>query len=482
VVVKSKLSSADRRGAVLAFNEGAAAMEAGDEEAAEEAWRRALQLDPSLAPAALNLATLYRNRDQLEAELEMWERIEAYDPFDTDHVVLHAAALRRAGRLREAVDQYKRAISIYPYYKFWYAELAAVYRELGQPEEAGLWEGRGSSLEADEAEICYEDGVRHAHDERWESARSCFVAVLEEFPANLDARLRLAHVLEQCAGADDVVGQLHRALELTDTAEGLVYFRLGTFYLGENDYEKALEAFRLAEQSVDSYLKASRAILETERRLAAHRAAEELPLLDPDLLGLEPIFDTGPPTLTPPNPNLPWHQQLDGLLEQVLALRSPDGSAPRAAVITEPDIELAPIVQGSLALLTGAESPLVSANRAPAVFVVEGSRDGQTDTTRSGWLGQAEAPPLKTGSWPLSRPGLALRDALLALRDRSGVEGFNCVILISFGRLKGGAVDLETPLAGVPMHCFCHLHPPYHYIDMRLAMSHLATNFIEISA
>ncbi len=161
----------DPKGAVVAFNEAAQAMESGDEEGAVASWRRALELDPGLIQAALNLITYHQQQDDLRGELDLWDWVLGFDPFHTDHLILQAGALRKSGELNRAIENYLRAIAIYPYFKFWYQELATVYRKLGREQDGEIWDSRGAALDADTAELCYEDGVRHAKEKRWDSAR-----------------------------------------------------------------------------------------------------------------------------------------------------------------------------------------------------------------------------------------------------------------------------------------------------------------------
>ena len=511
MAVDEQNARVDTKAAILAFNAGAQAMERGDEAAAIAAWREALRIDDCLIPAALNLITYYQQLGNLKAQLELWEQVLAYDPFDTDHIVLQAAAFRRAGQARKAVDNYHRAIAIYPYFKFWYHELAGIYRELGEVEEAELWKGRGDSLGADEAEICYEDGVRHVGDERWPSARICFEAVLEEFPANLDARLRLARVLERAGTEDEVVDQYQQALKLTEAAKGLVHYRLGEYLFRRDRLDEAEAELLKASASVPVYKKADRAVLETrwKRQLAAQgqgaapesaplvaagsaaastsSVAAELALLRPEEIGMEPIDGpAGAPTpeFVVPNPRLPWQQQLRHVLDQVLSIAAPGGREPRISFLVEPDSELIDVVDYAVGEMRSLGRSLRTDNDQSHVFVVrsEPPHDAMSKPrAMSGWLGPNGAGLLDTGNWGRAQPGIPLASALSAVRAGAGEQGFNCLLIASFGRCVEMGDEIEELLRTTPLHSICFVHPRYHYLDMARAVSGSTPNFVDIA-
>ena len=487
----------DPKKAVLTFNKGATLMAEGDESGAVAAWHEALDLDPALVPAAFNLITYYQGTGDLKAELQLWELILAFDPFDTDNLVLQAAAFRKAGLYGEAIANYQRAIAIYPYFKFWYHELAQVYRDAGENGEASLWKGRGDSLDADVAEMCFEDGVKHAAKKRWTSARTCLEAVLDDFPANLDARLRLTEVLEHCGTPKEVEKQFETALDLTQAAKGLVHFRMGQFHLARNESDKAQGCFESALEEEPKYLKAARILIALRRGVPLDRgrpsekspgaepapaenpAVAEQQLLQPDEIGMERI-DTLPPTPVPefraPNPRLPWQQQLRQVLDQVLSIASPGGVEPRVALVVEASHELAPVVTHTLSDLVGIGRSLRADAERSHVFVVECG-----EKLRSGWLGKDQVFSGQPHQWERTNPGFSLQRCLEVIREGAANQGFNCVLLISFGRCHEEPVEAKRLIALSRLYSFCAIYPQYHYVDAKALLGEAAPNFMEIA-
>jgi len=489
----------DPKGAVIAFNEGARLISEGDEAGAAAAWHKALELDPALVPAALNLITYYHSRSDTAAELKLWDQVIGVDPFDTDHLVLQAAAYRRADKHAEAIQNYQRAISIYPYFKFWYHELAGIYRDMGDQHEAGLWQSRGNGLDADVAEMCYEDGVRHAEEGRWTSARTCFEAVLDDFPANLDARLRLTAVLEECGTPREIESQFEQALDLTQAAKGLVSFRMGDYYKRRGDAARAEECYQRALQSESRYWKAERSLTALRAAGAAPPAQQAAPpaeqaaapaeqaapvapeleerVLQPDEIGMERI-DTLPPNNIPefraPNPRLPWEQQLRQVLDQALSLSSPGGIEPRVGIVIERSRELAGIVSHTLSELVGIGRSLRADAEQSHVFVVELGSEA-----RGGWLGRDDVFSQQLHEWSRTSPGTSLHRGLELVNQASAGKGFNCILLISFGRCLE-EFDARQLISLTGVYGVCAIYPHYHYVDVKSLLAPAAPNFMEI--
>jgi len=101
-----------------------------------EAYKKAIELDPTHAAAHINLGTLYYNRrDYVSAEKHYRQAIEV-DPryalayFDLGNV------LDETGRLQDAVKAYKDAITLAATYADAHYNLALAYEKLKQPRLA----------------------------------------------------------------------------------------------------------------------------------------------------------------------------------------------------------------------------------------------------------------------------------------------------------------------------------------------------------
>jgi tetratricopeptide (TPR) repeat protein len=103
-----------RETSYAAFLQGLAAEERGDEPAAEERYRRAVELDPSLAAAWTNLGNLQERRGARGAAREAWERALALDPEQPEARYNLANLLSDVGELELAMAEYRRVTASCP--------------------------------------------------------------------------------------------------------------------------------------------------------------------------------------------------------------------------------------------------------------------------------------------------------------------------------------------------------------------------------
>jgi lipopolysaccharide biosynthesis regulator YciM len=101
-----------------------------------EAYKKVLELDPTYAPAHINLGTLYYNQsDYAAAESHYRAAIEC----DTRYALAYfdlANVLDETGRLEEAIKNYRLALQLAPTYADAHYNLALAYEKLRQPRKA----------------------------------------------------------------------------------------------------------------------------------------------------------------------------------------------------------------------------------------------------------------------------------------------------------------------------------------------------------
>lgn len=111
--------------------------QAGREDEAAAAYEEALELDPQLVPALINLANLHYLRDQATRALELYRRAEELDregyfqiPFNLGNIALDREDLETARGL------YERALALEPDYADAHLYLAIALEKLGRSKEA----------------------------------------------------------------------------------------------------------------------------------------------------------------------------------------------------------------------------------------------------------------------------------------------------------------------------------------------------------
>lgn len=110
-----------------------------EEDAPDEAmaaYRQALEIDPALADAHLNLGRLLHERGEAAAAEAHYRQALAARPEDTTAAFNLGVALQDLGRLQEAAEAYESALAIDRSLADAHYNLSGLYEKLNQPEAA----------------------------------------------------------------------------------------------------------------------------------------------------------------------------------------------------------------------------------------------------------------------------------------------------------------------------------------------------------
>lgn len=119
-----------------AWFERGAELEPDDPAAAEEAYRQALEIDPAMADACLNLGRLLHEAGRtVEAEAHYRRALESR-PDDATALFNLGVALQDLGRPAEAAEVYEMALENEPSLADAHYNLAVVYEDLGRKRSA----------------------------------------------------------------------------------------------------------------------------------------------------------------------------------------------------------------------------------------------------------------------------------------------------------------------------------------------------------
>jgi tetratricopeptide (TPR) repeat protein len=115
------------------------ALDDGDEAKQEEAaaaYRKALELDPYLVAALINLANIHYSRDELAEAQALYERAIGLEPgFFEAHFNL-GNIYHDVGRFTEAQGCYREALRLNPFYADAHFYLAVAFEKMGLSDEA----------------------------------------------------------------------------------------------------------------------------------------------------------------------------------------------------------------------------------------------------------------------------------------------------------------------------------------------------------
>jgi tetratricopeptide (TPR) repeat protein len=103
---------------------------------ASTAYRRALEIDPYLVPALINLANIHYSRDEIAEAQALYERAIALDPEVFEAHFNLGNIFHDLGRYREAQGCYRDALKLNPTYADAHFYLAVTMEKNGQSQEA----------------------------------------------------------------------------------------------------------------------------------------------------------------------------------------------------------------------------------------------------------------------------------------------------------------------------------------------------------
>jgi predicted O-linked N-acetylglucosamine transferase (SPINDLY family) len=229
------------------FQQGIAAHQSGDRDAAERCYRQLLDLYPDHAPALSNLASLVSRRDADEAE-RLFRQALALDPALYDAHFNLGNLYRRLGRPRDAVASYESAL-------------------------------RGSP---DSPPVLVNLGLAAGDSGDWARSAECFFRAAAVAPQLPDVPLYLGDALARLGRLPEAVRTLRESVDrFPDAPRG--HYNLGIHLAAAGATEEATSAFERALALQPDYAEAHNALgvaLETANRTddAQHEYREALRL------------------------------------------------------------------------------------------------------------------------------------------------------------------------------------------------------------
>jgi len=134
-------SRAPQHDAALAeeYFRAASALDDGDDSTQEEAataYRKALELDPFLAPALINLANIHYSRGETEEAQALYTRAIGLEPDLFEAHFNLGNIYHDLGRFDEAQACYLEALHLNPFYADAHFYLAVIFEKMGQSQQA----------------------------------------------------------------------------------------------------------------------------------------------------------------------------------------------------------------------------------------------------------------------------------------------------------------------------------------------------------
>ncbi len=204
-------------------------------------WDEALLCRPGSVEARLEKALALYRLGGHEGEVEtLAEEILSMDPDAAEAHALKGRLLAGRGRIREAAEEFVKAVSLDGERPEWWSTLGALYMDYGRMDDALKCLQRAVQLDSSHASAYNNLGVWYMRMGRLEEAKACFRRALVLDSTNAAAHHNLGKALFMQAGKAADPARRKKLLELAEKSfeEALRYDP----YLGDAHYHKALIA------------------------------------------------------------------------------------------------------------------------------------------------------------------------------------------------------------------------------------------------
>jgi tetratricopeptide (TPR) repeat protein len=230
---------------------GSELMKAGRLPESEQAFNRAIELDPKRVRAYVGRAGVYLRQDDLKKAIETFEMAVKLDPNDDAAQFGLAQAYFRAGSPRRAIDPLKVVVRLQPKsHKAWYL-LSQMYAEDRQWDQAMDALNKAISIDHKQAEYWRDLGQINANYSRLDEAEKQFKKAISLAPSDAVAYYYLGLLYTQRGDSPKVRGQVEQALLFAlarDPNMAEAYFELGKLYERSGNYTVAANNFRKAQE------------------------------------------------------------------------------------------------------------------------------------------------------------------------------------------------------------------------------------------
>ncbi len=216
-------------------------------------WRQALARQPDNRSFQFALATAYLDDGKNDTAAALLQQIVNQDPTFGDALINLGAALTRLDRYVEAVDVYRRAVSIQEVADSAELSLAKALITLTRFSEAKPYLDRYLARHPQSYEALYLEGTLHRSLHQMKAAESALEQSLRLDPGSFDAEYGLGSVLRDEGQYGAAIAHLRNAIALRPDAKE-AHFQLARAYRAVHDIPLAeqQETILKAEEQDDS--------------------------------------------------------------------------------------------------------------------------------------------------------------------------------------------------------------------------------------
>ncbi len=235
--------------ALALFNKGVALEHLGQDKEAEDAYRRAIALNPALREAQENLAALAAKRDPGEA-VSLLRELIARDPGAAQARIALASYVMAQGDYDEATNLCQEALTYQPKNIGGYCVLAQAAVKQKDLLRARLLAAQGLKIDKNGACLHFVLGQVALAEKQTGQALAAFETAVQNNPRLIEARFRIAQI---SMGFKDFKKAIDNYVAITkaEPKNAAAYVNLGIALKGSGRFDDAEKAYQQAIQVAD---------------------------------------------------------------------------------------------------------------------------------------------------------------------------------------------------------------------------------------
>ena len=245
------------------FKQGETAESVGNNSQAETIWRKVLQVEPNNGKAYNNLGNALRRQGKLPEALAAHQKALQLNPNDAEAYVGIGNVLNTQGKQQEALACYKKALQLNPKLATAYNGLGIALRGQKKLDEAVAAYRKAIELNPKYATAYNNLGNALRGQKKLDEAVAAYQKAIELNPKYATAYNNLGNALSDQKKLDEAVAAYQKALTLTDTPGPpasdytLANNGLGLVFQQQEKFEEAIKHFDKAEEIDPDYIYAS---------------------------------------------------------------------------------------------------------------------------------------------------------------------------------------------------------------------------------
>jgi len=216
-----KARAAQAKNSIYWFNLAVLRNQTGDSDGAVQAYRRAIELNPSDLDSLNNLGLLHFRAGRFREAAVLFDKLSGLNPNSINAKMNLGAAAANSGDLKKAIAVWKEVIKAEPTRTGVRLDLANALWETGDVEGARQQYLQVLSTDKNHAEALNGIGLSHLRAGKLPQAEAAFRTATEAKPKFMAAHNNLAIALERMGRRDDAIKVLERAAKIDPADEDI---------------------------------------------------------------------------------------------------------------------------------------------------------------------------------------------------------------------------------------------------------------------